>query len=136
MGAGEGSGPGGVEPEPVSGAWLWHAPVPRHKSRQMAAVPVNCHRRLGADEVLELRLDSGPRPAAGIWVCGAGPPVIMQSSYADQFTPASSGWTTPQEAQEIWPLAWMVQTSRTVLSVRYSVDVQVAGEPALNCSTM
>ena len=56
------------------------------KRKRPAAVPWDCHRLLGA-----------ARGRLGLrgWA---------SQSYADQYTPASSGWTTPQDAQEIWPL--------------------------------
>ena len=132
-----------VEPELVSGAWSLHPASTIHEAAQTAAVPQDRHRLLGA--------------AVGAWACEAKPRLtcfarlrvdslarlgldslarLRLESCADQFAPASSGWMMPHDAQDIWPLVWMVHTSRTVLSVRYSVDVQVAGEPGLNCSTM
>ena len=104
-----------------------------------------CPARVRGTPRASRREQSRPRPSRRTATARSSPPARqatgsprrgLESCDDNQYTPASFGGMTPQDAQEIWPLAWMVQTSRTVLSVRYSVAVQVAGAAALNSSTM
>src|SRR5580698_2252683 len=68
-----------VEPDPVSGASLWHAPSTRHKSKQTATVPRDCHRLLGAAAA---HRNVGVGGRISVRVCEAGPRVIRRSVHA------------------------------------------------------
>jgi hypothetical protein len=58
-----------LEPEPVSGACLRHAPSTRQKTKHTATAPIDCHRLLGAAAAHE-------SVGGGVWVFEAGPRVI------------------------------------------------------------